>query len=284
MKGEYDLSKKLMNNVGIRSLSIVIGCSSLWLSACVYAPPIDARPNRPFHEIKEGQNLEAAKFNKEFALAVTEADTVIVREHSHVSDLNSSLTTRTKIPRYTYIEKELNFNERMSFVKDVQKLKGRARNITTVCLFEPHHSIELYRGGKLTSVMQMSYNCGEIKWDGSRGKASGDMFDAVTPLLKRCGMKVHRDWQSKAEDKFVDGNTGSVPDKPDSSPSPDLANPILPGQVPTAKWILGEEGKKVTNPFTGGVVDVEDIPAGIKVRDPNDENVDNIFRCVGHAR
>jgi len=281
MNREYDLSKKLLKNVSIGAMFVVSGCCVM-LSSCIYAPP--QNPNRPVHEIKAAQNLDAAKFNKEFALAVTEADVVVVREHSHSSDLNSSLVARNKISEYTYIKKELNFNERMTFVKEVNALKGRARNITTDCLFVPHHSVELYKNGNLSSVMEICYNCGEIKWNGSKLKASGDMFDAVTPLLKRSGMKVHRDWHSKAEDKFVSGqlevNEGSsaVDSNQNTAESRQDRPPVIVGGIPTAKWILNQEGKKVTNPFTGGSVDVEGIPAGTKVRDPNDKNEAHIFR------
>jgi len=163
MKREYDL----VELVSVKTSSIMSSCYVLCLSSCTYNPPIGAAPNRPIHEVKAAQNLKAAQFNQEFALAVSEADVVIVREHSHPSDLNSSLSSRTKIPKYTYIAKELNFNERMTFVEDVKKLKGRSRTITTECLFVPHHSIELYKNGKQTSVMEISYDCGEIKWSGS---------------------------------------------------------------------------------------------------------------------
>ena len=272
------LHENMLMNYLSNNATLMVVSSCLWLSACVYAPPHGSRPDRPFHENKNIQNLEAAKFNKEFALAVIEADSIVVTEHSHPSDLdNSLLATRVDIPKYIYKQKKLNFNERTTFVKDVQKLKGRVRS-TTRCIFVPHHSIELYKGGKPTSVMEICYDCGEIKWNGSQVKASGDMFDAVTPLLKRSGMKVHRDWHSIAEDKFVEGNTTPSENTDVSDVTPNVPEPVLPGQVPTAKWIPGEEGKKVLNPFTGEVVDVEDIPAGLKVRDPNDKNKANIFR------
>jgi len=160
MKREYDLSKKLMDRVSVMTMSMLVGCGFFSMSACVYVPQ-DARPNRPVHD-RASRNLEASQFNQEFAVAVTEADVVIVREHSHASDLDSSrLNVRTKLPKYTYIKKELNFNDRMTFVEDVKGLQGRARNITTDCLFVPHHSIELYTDGKLSSVMEICYNCGE---------------------------------------------------------------------------------------------------------------------------
>jgi hypothetical protein len=51
-----------------------------------------------------------------------------------------------------------------------------------------------------------------------------------------------------------------------------------PAGVPTAKWAPGQVGKKVINPYTGRLVDVEGIPANTKVRDPNDADPTHIFR------
>ena len=53
---------------------------------------------------------------------------------------------------------------------------------------------------------------------------------------------------------------------------------VVPNKILTAKWIPGEEGKKVTNPYTGETVDVRGLPSGTKVRDPKDSNKEHIFR------
>jgi len=97
-------------------------------------------------------------------------------------------------------------------------------------------------------------------------------------------MKVHRDWHSKAEDKFVSGDRGDSTPAVKSNPNSNSTgvDTIEPkDDIPTAKWVSGQEGKKVTNPFTGATVDVEGIPASTKVRDPDDEDATHIFRVPG---
>ncbi len=273
MKLENNVPKMLFKSMRSFAPVLVCGGCALWLSSCVYAPPLTQIVPKANGGVSDGtSDLRAAQFNKDFAAAIIAADKVVVREHSHSSDLANLVSSSKNAPKYTYIEKSLNFNERMTFVSELSELSGRATRITTECLFEPHHSIELYKGGKLTSVMGLSYNCGEIQWTGSSVPASGDMFDAVTPLLKRSGMKVHRDWRSKAQAKLGGGATGTT-----RATDGSIETVVAP-TTPTAKWVPGQRGKKVTNPFTGNPVDVEGIPSGVKVRDPHDTNTKHVFR------
>lgn len=276
MKLENNLPKTLFKSIRSSVPAIVGASCALWLSSCVYTPSLTkVVPKASGGTGQVGQrtsDLRAAKFNKDFAAAVTAADKVVVREHSHSSDISNLLNSPRSAPKYTYVQKSLNFNERMTFVSELNKLNGRAKTITAECLFVPHHSVELYKGGKLTSVMGICYTCGEIQWNGSSVPASGDMFDAVTPLLKRSGMKVHRNWQSKAQAKLAEGASGIT-----RNPDGNTETTVAP-KTPTAKWIPGQVGKKVLNPYTGTPVDVDGIPSGVKVRDPNDSNTKHVFR------
>jgi hypothetical protein len=80
-------------------------------------------------------------------------------------------------------------------------------------------------------------------------------------------MQTHRTWDQLAKQRYQEENQ-------ESQPKPDL----IPGGVPIAKWATGQVGKKVINPYTGKLVDVEGIPANTKVRDPNDPDPTHIFR------
>jgi hypothetical protein len=75
----------------------------------------------------------------------------------------------------------------------------------------------------------------------------------------------------------ADPVTASSETKKAPTPDPEFPKPPAPGKYKIAKNIPGKPGY-VSNPFTGGDVDVRGIPPGALVRDPNDQNPDHTFR------
>ncbi len=64
-------------------------------------------------------------------------------------------------------------------------------------------------------------------------------------------------------------------DNQDFNNPPEDPTPVV-ASTPTAKHVPGRPGF-VFNPFTQNMVDVDGIPSGTKVRDPQDNNEDNKF-------
>ena len=63
----------------------------------------------------------------------------------------------------------------------------------------------------------------------------------------------------------------------DLNDDPNATNTAEPVKtIPTAKRVPGRPGF-VFNPFTQNMVDVDGIPEGTKVRDPQDDNEDHLF-------
>ena len=79
-------------------------------------------------------------------------------------------------------------------------------------------------------------------------------------------MQTHRKWDKMAKQRY------------DSEKDTNLVKPDPSKEVLTAKWVPGQRGKRVFNPFTGLIVDVEGIPAGVRVRDPKDKDLKRSFR------
>ncbi|MGJ8658016.1 MAG: hypothetical protein ACSHX6_16330 [Akkermansiaceae bacterium] len=217
--------------------------------------------------ITKPSNSNPQKYNAALAKAIEVADRVVIKEHSHKVDFFGTAAGIYSPPEYVYAQKELSPGEKIMFLESVRKLKGEVDNENTYCLFEPHHTIEFYEQGQLKSSMEICYKCSDIQWNGSSEESSKDVFDALTPAIRRAGMETERDWDTMAEERYEEEN----------KPQPAEPDPVNVGP-PTAKWAPGHVGKKVINPFTGKQVDVEGIPANTKVRDPNDKDPTHIFR------
>jgi hypothetical protein len=245
-------------------LTFTFGAAALWMSSCASSPSTFQTP-----VINISTNEEAEKYKLALVEAIQSSDKIVIREQSNKIDFFELIPDLNNAPQYTYALKELNTGEKILFLASARNLKGGARTMKTDCLFVAHHTIEFYEGGILKSSMEVCYKCSDVKWSASEYDAPQDIFQALTPVITSAGMQTHRPWDEMAKLRYEEENQV----RPD---------PVLnPDRVPTAKWALGQKGKKVINPFTGKIVDVEGIPANTKVRDPNDKNPTHIFRVPG---
>ncbi len=257
---------RMMNHKFFYSgLSLAVGSATLLVSSCA-SEPIDVPAPRAGEVTgSEGNNGDALKYNQALVEAIQNADKIVIKEHSNQVDFFGTIPDYSAAPQYTYARKVLSPGEKILFLEGAKKLKGDKSRGLTNCLFAPHHRIDFYELGQLKSSMKVCYKCNEIKWNGTSYQPSEDVFDAVTPAINRAGMKANRDWDALANQRYQDEI------KP-KTPGPD------PVGSPTAKWAPGQKGRKVINPFTGDLVDVEGIPAKTKVRDPNDKDPSHVFR------
>jgi hypothetical protein len=252
------------------SALLAVGAASLCLNSCVYDPFTYSGPRYPSLVVPPVDQLgtdNARNYNLALAEAIQRADKIVVSEHSDKVDFLNTPAGIYSPPRYVYSQQVLSAGDKMLFLDSVRSLGGAVKSTSTNCLFVAHHTIDFYEQGILKSSMKISFNCSDVAWNGSSLEASGNILDAVTPVISRVGMKVNRNWDGMAKERY---------EKVNNPRNADAIQAITGPQ--TAKWAPGQEGKKVINPFTGQLVDVEGIPAGTKVRDPNDKDTSHVFR------
>lgn len=252
------------------SLTAAIGSVTLLISSCASEPITGTTPGDSQIVVDGEGNADALKYNQALVSAIQSADKIVIKEHSDKVDFFGVIPEGSSAPQYTYARKELNTGDKILFLEAAKELKGIENKGHSLCLFSPHHSIDFYEQGQLKSSMKVCYKCNEIKWNGTSYKTPQDVFQAVTPAIKRAGMYTDRGWDALAKQRYQDENKPKPPGPPEQEQAV--------GGVPKAKWAPGQKGKKVINPFTGNLVDVEGIPANIKVRDPNDKDPSHIFR------
>jgi len=212
---------------------------------------------------------EGAKFNRELSQAVKSADKITIVEHSFWEDFKGSdidVDVRTA-PKYTYRRKTLTASDRAYFASQVDQLSGAKKVYNHEgCMFAPHYTIYFYNNGKITSRAEVSHRCEDFKWkNGSTHTQSKNLFNALNATIKRAGFNPSSDWKKKASDRYRANEQKKIEKEKEKE-----LEKVKPIGIPTAKFVPGQEGKLVFNPFTQNHVDVEDIPSGTKIRDPQD--------------
>lgn len=274
-----DYLSSLLHGLFMMKFRMLKGCVGvlmvvvpILLNSCASSP--DAGGNPGDLAMKKIQaDTEAKKYNLVLLDAIQDSDRIVIREHSDRVDFFGMNPVPQTLPEYTYVLKELSIGEKILFQDDIMALRGVAKQRVTNSIFTPHHTIEFYEQGSLRSTMKICFGCPAIRWDGTDRKESEDVYRALTTVILRAGMQPNGAWDVMAKKKYAEENPGILP-----NPDPKL-NPVpIPGDVPVAKWAEGQVGKKVLNPYTGKLVDVQGIPANTKVRDPNDTDPKHVFR------
>lgn len=213
---------------------------------------------------------EGAKFNRELSQAIKRADKITIEEHSFWEDFKGSgvdVDIRTA-PQYTYRSRTLNAADQAFFATQVDRLSGaKKRYDHEGCMFAPHYTIQFYEQGKKVSTAQVSYRCEDFQWKhDSQFTQSKNLFSALRAVIKRTGFNPSSDWKKKAADRYrVEQQKEAARERERLQEQQSIIT-----DIPTAKPVPGKDGVLVINPFTQNHVDIEGIPSGTKIRDPQD--------------
>jgi hypothetical protein len=186
-----------MNNIFIIMLALcVTGCGKPNTS-----PTMDKQSASASASI---DNPSGGLYLKDLAAAIDNADRVVLTEHSIAYDVLDA-QTQPQLPvgymPVTYVSRELTPRERADFAAVIRLVPPATQDAFTACIFEPHHSITFYRGGKQTSEMKICLQCGEIEWAGSHNTQPWALVPTLNKILEQAGMRKDRDWWALAKAK-----------------------------------------------------------------------------------
>lgn len=249
------ISKPFSRNIILHSALVVI---SFLLFSCASDPSASILTR------------EGSKFNRELSQAIKSADKITIEEHSFWEDFKGGdLDVDVRIaPKYTYRSRTLSAADRSFFASQVDNLSGSTKRYDHEgCMFAPHYTIQFYENGVKSSRAQVSYRCEDFQWKhGTDHTQSKNLFRALSAVIKRAGFNPSSDWKKKASDRYraEQRKKKQMEQEKEQKQEPTII------EIPTAKSVPGKDGLLAINPFTQNHVDVEGIPSGVKIRDPQD--------------
>lgn len=131
---------------------------------------------------------------------INSSDKIIVTEHSNPFDIWDKESNQSLVPNdIVYKRKEIDKGEKEEFFEIINKLDGELQNGASMCIFEPHHTIEFYSKGKLLSKMEICFVCDHVNWSGSKFNPPWSLYRGLEDFLKKSGFEPKRDWASIAK-------------------------------------------------------------------------------------
>lgn len=172
-----------------------------------------ARPSRARPAIVIDGEGSGAELQKHLADTVRSADRIVVTEHANLYDQTIDLGFSE--PYHVYASHELTAAERDRLLQAIESADPHATQ-DPMCLFSPHHAIEIFAGGNRKGRMDICFTCGQMRWDAPAGLMPDDLLRVFRDLVTSIGMKTEQDWGARRRelgyrairDKFL------VPEKP----------------------------------------------------------------------
>lgn len=96
------------------------------------------------------------------------SDSIVFVEHSYKFDFfdrnNPSSIDIEKAPTYIYKAQKISADQQKNFLSALMAIEEKNVNMVSSCIFMPHHRIEFYKSGKLSSSMEICFHCADIEW------------------------------------------------------------------------------------------------------------------------
>lgn len=167
----------------------------LSLTAC---SPDGDTPVKAMSQASPG--VQNNKFKDDLIHAIDISDRVVVTEHSYQFDSWDDNLNKSLIPvNIIYKKREITSGDKRHFLKIIKTLDGEIQHKHSLCAFEPHHSIDFYENGKLSSTMDICFTCNEIEWKGSKANPPLSLYSGLETLINDLGMESKKDWIAESK-------------------------------------------------------------------------------------
>ncbi len=137
------------------------------------------------------------------AQEVESSDSIVFVEHSYKLDFfdnnNPSSIDIEKAPTYVYKTQKISADQQRKFLSALISIEEKDVNMVSSCMFVPHHRIEFYKSGKLSSSMEICFHCSDIEWDATKNTRPIALVGVLGNAFLDAGFKTSRDWSALAK-------------------------------------------------------------------------------------
>lgn len=170
--------------------------------------------NRP-----DDHSGDGAIYKEKLVAAIRSSDSIRLAEHSHWSDFShlDDEDPANQAPVYLYRSQTLPDASRATFLKKAEDLPPDTINYFAACIFAPHHTIEFQKEGKVTSTMEICFQCGQVEWTGAPDERLPEhLIRMLEEFVSESGYEPDRDWRTVADQRRAQEGG----DKPTTPPTP----------------------------------------------------------------
>ena len=143
---------------------------------------------------------QGREYRDDLSGMIRRSDRIVVTEHSYQYDAYDMDAGKSLIPdEIVYGARELNQQQKEFFLSTVDRLDPKTQDAFPACIFEPHHTVQFYLDGKLSSTMEICFQCGQVEWDATKASPPWSLYSGLATFIDGIGFKAERDWHTLAK-------------------------------------------------------------------------------------
>ena len=148
-------------------------------------------------------SVEAKKFKSDLLEALDNGTRVEIVEHAWRWDSEQS----TEPPYYEYKRVRLTGEQQNEFRKVFKEMPRKPQTDFLPCLFEPHHTIEIFDQHEHMQVIRICFQCGDTSWGDTETITPASFQSVFFKFIKPLGFTAERDWGALARERRGDLKT-----------------------------------------------------------------------------
>ena len=157
---------------------------------------------------------ESKQFKIELLATLGEAERIEVVEHSWPHDFDLSVGQSIQdLPHLEYKRVVLEDIQSAKLIDAIDAMSDAPQTIFTFCLFEAHHSLEIYGPRGIKNTAYVCFRCGDTEWNSESRGVPREFQSVFRRFIEPLGFRAERDWRALTEQDAQQG----VPAKSDRS-------------------------------------------------------------------
>ncbi len=176
-------------NQKIIALSIVAVALSTSLFICLGEPK----------EVRQAKD-KANAFKTDLSYSLRNAKTISIVEHPWIYDIPAENERYPDSPPdFEYMRINLTAEQMGQMIELIEKMPPDPKDEFSLCIFDPHHTIEITRHSDVTSFLRVCFGCGDTEWADSAGTAPKLFQGVLRSFIEPLGFQAFRDWADLAK-------------------------------------------------------------------------------------
>lgn len=146
-------------------------------------------------QVAEDPSAPGEKFKADLIAAITHADRIVITEHAFQPGPGGEVDLDHQ---KVYASKDLDKKQKPKFLASIKSMDARVADASAdsaECAFEPHHAIQFFdAAGWPRGILEVSFECGEVFWEGSHGEVPAALAKTLETLVTSVGLTPKKDW------------------------------------------------------------------------------------------
>lgn len=143
---------------------------------------------------------EGAAYKADLLTAIRQSSKIVVTEHSSEMDFIEAGQAATQKER-VYRSVTLTSRDRENFINAIEQVSDATSQLVSACIFDPHHTVYFLVQGKLSSKLDVCFECSQQQWNATKHTPPADIYGGLAQFIKSVKLNPEREWVSLVSTK-----------------------------------------------------------------------------------